>query len=41
LDICDIYIPLLFLTLDGKVWLKQDEFFGGLYIRVCSRAVAE
>ena len=40
-DICDIYIPLLFLTLDGKVWLKQDEFFGELYIRVCSKAIAE
>jgi len=39
-DICDIYIPLLFLTLDGKVWLKQDEFFGELYFRVC-RAAAE
>jgi segregation and condensation protein A len=34
-DICDIYIPLLFLTLDGKVGLSQDEFFGELYIRRC------
>jgi segregation and condensation protein A len=38
-DLCDIYIPLLFLTLDGKIWLKQDEFFGELYIRVCRAAV--
>lgn len=37
-EICDVYIPLLFLALDGKVGLVQDEFFGDLYIRVCQVA---
>jgi segregation and condensation protein A len=28
----DVYIPLLFLNLDGRVAIWQDEFFGDLYI---------
>jgi segregation and condensation protein A len=34
-ELSDVYIPLLFLTLDGKVGLSQDEFFGELYVRRC------
>lgn len=30
----ELYIPLLFLMLDGKVGLHQEEFFGDIY--VCS-----
>jgi condensin subunit ScpA len=29
----DVYIPLLFLTLEGKVDLSQPEFFGELYVQ--------
>ncbi|TAJ43524.1 segregation/condensation protein A [Methanofollis fontis] len=29
----DIYIPLLFLMLDGKVEVWQEEYFGDLYVR--------
>jgi segregation and condensation protein A len=28
----EVYIPLLFLTLEGKVDLSQQEFFGELYV---------
>ncbi len=28
----DVYIPLLFLMLEGKVALWQDEFFGEIYV---------
>jgi len=30
----DVYIPLLFLALDGRCTLRQEEFFGDLYIQV-------
>jgi len=30
----EVYIPLLFLALDGRCSLRQDEFFGEVYIRV-------
>ena len=33
-EVCDVYIPLLFLALDGKVGLLQDEFFGDLYVQL-------
>jgi segregation and condensation protein A len=29
----DVYIPLLFLMLEGKVALRQEEYFGALYVR--------
>ncbi|MDK2974062.1 MAG: segregation and condensation protein [Methanofollis sp.] len=29
----DIYIPLLFLMLEGKVDLRQEEYFGDIYVR--------
>ena len=28
----EVYIPLLFLMLEGKLALWQDEFFGEVYI---------
>lgn len=31
--ISDVYIPLLFLTLEGKVGIHQPDFFGELFIR--------
>lgn len=30
----DVYIPLLFLTLEGKVGIHQQDIFGELYIRL-------
>jgi len=30
----DVYIPLLFLTLEGKVGIHQPDFFGELFIRL-------
>jgi segregation and condensation protein A len=29
----EVYIPLLFLMLEGKVDLRQEEYFGDLYVR--------
>ena len=34
-DITSVYIPLLFLMLDGQCALRQDEFFGDVYVQVC------
>jgi segregation and condensation protein A len=31
----DVYIPLLFLALDGRCSLRQEEFFGEIYVQVC------
>ena len=30
----DVYLPLLFLALDGQCALRQEEFFGDIYINV-------
>ncbi|MEN6396636.1 MAG: ScpA family protein [Methanoregula sp.] len=30
----DVYIPLLFLALDGRCNLRQEEFFGDVYVHV-------
>ncbi|MFZ0004336.1 MAG: segregation/condensation protein A [Methanoregula sp.] len=30
----DVYIPLLFLALDGRCTIRQEEFFGDLYVHV-------
>ncbi|WP_366652811.1 ScpA family protein [Methanoregula sp.] len=30
----DVYIPLLFLALDGQCSLRQEEFFGDVYVHV-------
>ena len=34
-EIPEVYIPLLFLMLDGQCALRQDEFFGDVYVQVC------
>jgi segregation and condensation protein A len=34
-EIPEVYIPLLFLMLDGQCALRQDEFFGDIYVQVC------
>ena len=31
----DVFIPLLFLALDGQCTLRQEEFFGDVYVHVC------
>ena len=31
----EVYIPLLFLALDGRCSLRQEEFFGDVYVQVC------
>jgi len=36
----EVYIPLLFLALDGRCNLRQEEFFGDIFVRIC-RAEAE
>jgi segregation and condensation protein A len=33
-ELPDVYIPLLFLTLDGQCNLRQEEFFGDVYVHV-------
>ncbi len=30
----EVYIPLLFLALDGRCSLRQEEFFGDIYVRI-------
>jgi len=34
-DIPEVYIPLLFLMLEGQCALRQDDFFGDIYVQVC------
>jgi segregation and condensation protein A len=34
-DIPEVYIPLLFLMLEGQCALRQEEFFGDIYVRIC------
>jgi len=34
-DVPEVYIPLLFLMLDGQCALRQEEFFGDIFVRVC------
>ncbi|HOX35512.1 MAG TPA: segregation/condensation protein A [Methanoregulaceae archaeon] len=34
-DVPEVYIPLLFLMLDGQCAIRQEEFFGEVYVRVC------
>lgn len=31
-DYRDVYLPLLFLMIEGKLILSQEEFFGDIYI---------
>ncbi len=34
-DMPAVYIPLLFLALDGRCILRQEEFFGDIFVQVC------
>ena len=34
-DIPEVYIPLLFLALEGRCSLRQEEFFGDVYVQIC------
>jgi segregation and condensation protein A len=31
----EVYIPLLFLALEGRCSLRQEEFFGDVYVQIC------
>jgi segregation and condensation protein A len=31
----EVYIPLLFLALDGRCTLRQEEFFGDIWVQIC------
>lgn len=31
----EVYIPLLFLALDGRCNLRQEEFYGDIWVRIC------
>jgi segregation and condensation protein A len=31
----EVYIPLLFLMLDGRCSLRQEEFFGDIWVQIC------
>lgn len=33
--VSDVYIPLLFLMLEGRCALRQEEFFGDVFVQVC------
>ncbi|MFA5331690.1 MAG: segregation/condensation protein A [Methanoregula sp.] len=33
-EIPDVYIPLLFIALDGRCSIRQEEFFGDVYVHV-------
>ena len=30
----DVYIPLLFLALDGRCLIRQEDFFGDIWVQV-------
>ncbi len=38
--VSDVYIPLLFLAIDGRCTLRQEEFYGDVYVQI-SRVDAE
>jgi len=37
----DVYIPLLFLALDGRCSLRQEEFFGDIFVQICRAEESE
>jgi segregation and condensation protein A len=37
----EVYIPLLFLALDGRCNLRQEEFFGDIFVQICRVAEGE
>ena len=34
-DVPEVYIPLLFLMIEGQCALRQEEFFGEIYVQIC------
>ncbi len=36
----EVYIPLLFLALDGRCSLRQEEFFGDIWVQICREEIA-
>jgi chromatin segregation and condensation protein Rec8/ScpA/Scc1 (kleisin family) len=34
----EVYVPLLHLMFEGKLVLRQEEFFGGILVRACRAA---
>ena len=34
-EIPEVFIPLLFLALDGRCSLRQEEFYGDIWVRIC------
>jgi segregation and condensation protein A len=37
----EVYIPLLFLALDGRCNLRQEEFFGDIFVQICRAEVED
>ncbi len=37
----EVYIPLLFLALDGRCSLRQEEFFGDIFVQICRAGEGE
>ena len=37
----EVFIPLLFLALDGRCTLRQEEFYGDIWVRICRVAEGE
>jgi len=35
----EVYIPLLFLALDGRCSLRQEEFFGDIWVQICREEI--
>jgi len=37
----EVFIPLLFLALDGRCNLRQEEFYGDIFVQICRAAEGE
>jgi segregation and condensation protein A len=37
----EVFIPLLFLALDGRCSLRQDEFYGDIWVQICRVETAD
>jgi segregation and condensation protein A len=37
----EVFIPLLFLALDGRCTLRQEEFYGDIWVQICRAEKAE
>jgi len=31
----EVFIPLLFLALDGRCTLRQEDFYGDIWVQIC------